>query len=360
MGVSLWQKFRAALSRTNNVTASEQVIAVDGGRSGGAPLVRAYGSDYTRKLIVNEQRDGIRTPWIPVQPLWGPADVNDAWADAEQGNLRKVASLIEAMRADGTIAGLMRTRTSIVRLPQQVTGDPYLAREWQGADPVFTDDGVLIETGTPGVGKVMCPIPALIDMMYVGSMAGIAPAELVPDPVTGIPVLTPRDLHWLRYDWGARDWIYQGGQEPYVVRPGDGRWVLYTPEAGPYARPWKSGAWLPCSLAFVTKLAAVYDRMRWQAQLADPLKYFETEQELHEDHRIKLEDFLTNLWMRAPGIVLPAGTKAGMVESSKAMPSSITGCRRTRRGSPCWPRLKVSICAIRSRARSPERCARAR
>jgi len=199
-----------------------------------------------------------------------------------------------------------------VRLPLQYEGDPFLCAELEGVKPVYTDDGMLVSKGIAGAFEVMCPIPALIDLLFVGIMAGVALAELVDDPVTGLPVLTPRDLHFLRYDFATHTWFYQGGQDTYVVDPGNGRWVLFCPESD--HRPWKAGAWLPCSLPFTAKLAAVFDRLRWQAQLADPLKYFETTGELAEPHRISLEDFLNNLWARAPGIVLPPGAKAGVLE----------------------------------------------
>jgi hypothetical protein len=296
------------------VEASSSIIVSPAPGDASVPLERAFGPKYTSKIRNDDQRDGIRTPWVPTQPRWLPEEVDGAWLSAEQGNLRPIATLIEAMRGDGTVNGLMRTRTSMVRLPVKFEGDPYLTQELQGVAPTYTPEGLLIDKGISGAFEVMCPIPALIDLLFMGVMAGVAVAELVDDPETGIPVLTPRDLHWLRFDWSTREWIYYGGGDSYVVDPGNGRWVMFCPESGPMARPWKSGAWLPCALAFVTKIAAVYDRLRWQAQLADPLKYFETTNELSEPMRRHLEDFLENYWMRAPGIVLPSGAKAGVVE----------------------------------------------
>ena len=37
------------------------------------------------------------------------------------------------------------------------------------------------------------------------------------------PVLEPRDLHFLRFDWSARQYIFQGSEDAYLVRPGNGR-----------------------------------------------------------------------------------------------------------------------------------------
>ena len=326
--MGIWDRFRRWVGRPFrgpvNSIASAAASLTDPGAGGAVlvtlsadgpvPLEKASGQSHTRRLRVDEQRDGVRTPWVPVQPRWLPEEVEEAWCEAEQGTMRPIASLIEAMRGDGTIGGLSRTRCSMARLPVNFTGDPYLCQELRGVDPEYADDGVLLTKGIVGAFDIMCPIPALIDLIFTGIMAGVAVAELVDDPVTGIPVLTPRDLHFLRYDWGTRQWLYYGGKDTYVVTPGAGRWVLFMPESE--TRPWKSGAWLPCSLAFVTKLSAVYDRMRWQAQLADPLKVFETTNSVSDTMRMKLEEFLTNFWMRAPGIVLPEGVKAGMVEST--------------------------------------------
>lgn len=305
---SLGTAIHEAAAENLHASASTSMILP----SGATALKPAYGVEYSKRLFVDENRDGIRTPWVPVQPRWLPEDVDIAWQRAEEGELRPIAKLIEAMRADSTVSGLMKTRASMVRLPVKFEGDPYLCQELEGIAPVYSPEGLVLSRGIQGMFDVMCPVPALMEMIYTGVMAGVAIAELVDDPETGVSVLTPHDLYWLRFDWGTRQWIYYGGKSPVVVTPGDGRWVVWTPDS--MNRPWKSGAWLSCALPFVTKIAAVYDRLRWQAQLADPLKYFKTTNAISPKMRQDLEYFIENYWMRAPGIVLPVGVEAGVME----------------------------------------------
>ena len=280
-----------------------------------APLValeRAYGPEYQKRIFASEQLHGVRTPWVPASLRWLPEDIEEIWADAEIGQLFKLASLIRGMRLNGTIDGLMTQRQSIVRLPFVFVGDPVLCAELRGVPATYTADGILVDPGIPGAFERMAPPESLKSLIYTGTMAGIAPFELMerdgPDPV-----LEPRDLHFLRFDWGGRQWIFQGSEDSYTVHPGNGRWRLYSP--GGLERPWTGGAWLPCAFPFVAALAAMFDRLRWQALLADPLKYFEAGPGTSEVYLRELQWFIDNDWARAPGIAIPPGYKAGLVES---------------------------------------------
>jgi hypothetical protein len=90
--------------------------------------------------------------------------------------------------------------------------------------------------------------------------------------------------------------------------------VLFTPYG--LDRPWIKGAWWPTALPFIVKLGAAFDRLRWQGQLADALKYFEAAEGASEKHRKELLRFIRDDWNRAPGIVAPPGYKPGLVEST--------------------------------------------
>ncbi len=276
------------------------------------PLVTAYGPDYQHRVVPNEQARGVRTPWVPVSLRWLPEDVEATWAEAEQGRLYRLASMIEGMRLNGTISGLMEKRSSIVRLPMVFSGDPFLCSQLRGVPATYTEDGVMLDPGVRGDFEIMCPPEALAELVYTGTMAGVAPFELVDDPATGLPVVTPRDLHFLRYDWSVRRWLFQGSFDTYDVDEGGGRWGLYSTGTG---RPWKSGAWLPCALAFVAALAGTYDRMRWQALLADPLKWISAGEGANEAYLAEMQRFIEDQWQRAGGIALPKGYTAGITDA---------------------------------------------
>lgn len=276
-------------------------------------LIEAYGRESQRRIVVNEQARGIRTPQVPISLRWGPEQIEQVWAAAEVGDLYPLASLVDAMRLDGMISGLSSTKGQIARLPVTFAGgDPALAAELRGVAPRYSPEGWLIDEGLPAVWPEMVPVDALTDWLYTLDLAGVSVAELVPNE-HGIPVFTPRDLHFLKFNWGERIWTYQGSRDVYEVRPGDGRWVL-----GMKAqfRPWRFGSWFPCGLPFVSKLASCFDRLRWQAGYADPLKYFEAGPGVSENYLKGLQDFIDNDWFRSPGIAVPPGYKPGLLQAN--------------------------------------------
>ena len=265
-----------------------------------------------RRRVVDEQRQGVRTPWVPVGLHWRFEDLEATWQAAEMGNLDPLARMVEAMRHEGVTEGLVDVRCNLVRKPTTFTGDPGLCDMLRG-QPATVVNGV-VRPGKRGLFRRMYPIAALKDMARTGTLAGIAVAEMVDDPISGLPVMHTRDLHRLRYDWGERCWKYIGERGEYLVEPGNGRWILFMPEAT--HRPWRAGRWLPLSLAFVVMLTTTYDAARYQARSADPLKVIEVPNDVPPDEVDRLDDFLTNWWERSPGIVLRYGAKADIVEAN--------------------------------------------
>jgi hypothetical protein len=285
--------------------------------SPGAPaqpvaLERAYGSDYVSRLRPHEQREGVRTPWVPVSLRWMPEDIEAVWEEAEMGQFLRLGRLIRAFRMNGMIDGLMAQRENIVRLPFVFEGDPWLCAELRGVPATYTPDGILIDPGVPGAWDAMAPPEALKSLIYTGVMGGLAPFELV-DGGKPDPQIVPRDLDWLRWDWGPRMFVYQGAEELYKVEPGNGRWGMFSP--GGVTRPWGGGMWLPCSFPHVSNLAALFDRMRYQALMADPLKWIRAGEGAKEEFLRDMQWFIDNQWARAPGIALPKGYEAGVVET---------------------------------------------
>lgn len=278
------------------------------------PLVPASDAEGRRqRLYVDEQRQGIRTPWQPVGLRWGFEDMEPVWQSAEIGNLDPLARVIEAMRSEGVVAGLMDVRCAFLKKALSWDGDPYLCDLLRGTRSVY-EGARLVVPGRKGLFRRMHPTAALRDLTYTAILGNVGAAEYVDDPATGIPVLHTRDLHRIRYDWGERAWFYRGTQKEYVVEPGNGRWILFCPKST--HRPWRSGSWLPLMLAFVVMTTTTYDAARFQAKNADPLKYIELPDSAPPDEVDRYQDFVQHWWERAPGIVLRWGAKAGLVETN--------------------------------------------
>ncbi len=306
------------------------------------------GAAQRRRIYTDEQRNGVRTPWQPVGGLhWRFEDMEPVWQHCEIGDLRPVAQVTEAMRSEGTISGLMDVRCAFLRKPLTFQGDPFLCSLLGGQAPVFDRAGRLVKPGRKGIFRRMHPTAALTDLLYTGLLAGVACAEYVDDPKTGLPVLQTRDLYRLRYDWGERCWKYLGEQREYVVDPGNGRWVLFMPKST--HRPWRSGSWLPLMLAFVVMIESTYDAARFAARSADPLKWIEVPDEAPPDEVDRYEDFVQNWWERAPGIVLRWGAKAGITETN--------GIGHQIYGDPSHPSAPGSACPP-DWSRNPARSAR--
>lgn len=251
---------------------------------------------------------------VQVQTRWTPLDQDTALHQAEQGTLLRLAQLLDAMKRDGLIRGIMETRTlGLIRLPVQYTGDPWLVSLLRGAEARYDAEGVEVAPAQPGAWSTMMPQSELAALLWDGIMAGVGVGELVPrgdEP----PVLRHLDLHWVTYQHASDTWHYQTTAGRVLIEPGNGRWVLFTPYGRD--RPWIRGAWWSCALPWISKFNATMDRMRWQNQLADPLKVIEAGPGADEKHRRSLLDFVRNVWRRAAGLVTPPGYKASLVESN--------------------------------------------
>jgi hypothetical protein len=267
-------------------------------------------------ITVNDMLRGpIAQQRVPLRPQWLPADVDAVEVECNSGTLLQLATLIDAMRRNGLISGIMDTRTAgMLRLPIQYAGDPFLVELLQGRDPSYDQETKrLVDPGLPGLWTQMAPQAEQSAILWDGILAGVGLGELVPrDPDP--PVLRHLELHWLTHRREQDQFHYQTRAGQFQVKPGDGRWVLFTPYG--VDEFWRRGKWRPCALPFVEMLGAEYDRLRWQSNLADPLKVIEAGSTADEKHRTGLLDFVRRLWKRAPGLVLPKDYKASLVESN--------------------------------------------
>lgn len=251
--------------------------------------------------------------------IWEPSDTDGAKLQAEGGQLFWLARLIEAMRGDGTINGLLGTRSAFVDgLPLLHEGDPWLVDRLRGRPAEYDPEtSAQISPRVAGMWRRLLPRAEVAAMVEDGIMAGAGIGYLEDDPRPGgWRRLRHLDLHWLSYLHSEDAFYYQDAQRGRLrVTPGDGRWVLFTP----YGRHrfWARGSWFPCARAFVAKYGANLDRQRWQKSLADALRWIEQNSGASEVHLQDMVRFMREGWGGGvPGIVLPEGYKAGITEST--------------------------------------------
>lgn len=279
-------------------------------------LVRAQEARKARKMP-NAQTEvwrGIVDRQIGVRLRWTAADRERILEQCETGDLYALGLFLDAMRANGTVWGIMSTRETMLRLPAIWTGDPLLVEWLRGKAPVFDEPtGAMLDPGHESDFQRLFPITELGAVHWDGDLGGLGIGEFVPAE-DGQPRLRHLDVHGLRYDWTLRRFTYTTTFDTYEVRPGDGRWFLYAPYG--LERPWSRAPWLPCALPVIADHQAVLDRLRWQQDLADALKYMKLEKDRPDEDLIEAEEFMRDRWHRSPYLAMRVGEEAGLVEST--------------------------------------------
>lgn len=251
--------------------------------------------------------------------IWEPGDDAKAKQQCETGQFYWLAEIIEAMRGDGVINGLLGTRSSFVdALPVLYEGDPWVKEQLQGKAPEYdAATGMRLSPRVPGMRKRLLPRSEAAAQVEDAIMAGVGVGYLEDDPRPGgWRRLRRLDLRWLSYVHSEDAYYYMDAKRGRLpVTPGDGRWVLLTPY-GRY-RPWARGAWFPCARPFIAKHGANLDRQRWAKWLADGLRVIEQGENGSEHWMQDLVRFMREGWgAGVPGIVLPKGYRASIVEST--------------------------------------------
>lgn len=229
--------------RPNDVSAAEQ------------PQVPAAG---TRPRQKTKRRP--RTSPLPVsQTRWLQADVESAAQRAGSGDLTLVGQLYRTFQRDGTLQGLLGTRTGgLVRLPKRFSGTPRAVAALEG------------EGGKPGAFERYFPQAELQQLHADGIMVGIAVAEFVQGEGDAHPTLVRLDPEFLVYRWSEDRWYYRSLDGLLPITPGDGRWVLHTP-SGRY-EPWNRALWQCSGRSYISKEAAFLYRENYAGKLANPAR----------------------------------------------------------------------------------------
>lgn len=244
---------------------------------------------------------------------WTPAQVRAALRDADSGKLERVADLVEAIKGDDRVQGVLSTRShGLLGLPLTFFGSDVQTQALEG---VRAQSGA---KGIPGDWWAMFPEAELAQLVEWGILLGVGLAERVPSTEREIGARsTPRlkvwHPRWLRFDWASQSWRLMTSEGEITITPGDGQWILYTPYGS--NRPWTHGAWRPIAFAWVLKQFALHDRARHSEVQGSPTRVGTSPEGASEDSRKK---FLRSL--RAMGrdnaFVMPAGYDYKVIEAS--------------------------------------------
>lgn len=215
--------------------------------------------DEERVKSIREALGGNLSPLPTTRTRWYLADLEQAVRAADVGDLGTVGQLWRAMRRDGTLSGLLSTRTDgLVRLPKRFYGN---AEQVSMLEP---------RNGTRSIFDEMFPPQELSALAADGVVCGVAIGELLPVPGRDFPVLKRLDPEFLRYRWNEGRWYYNSLAGPLVVTPGDGHWVLHIP--GGTVTPWANGLWQPLGRSWINKEHALMHRANYSAKLANPAR----------------------------------------------------------------------------------------
>lgn len=200
-----------------------------------------------------------------IQPLpttrlrWYLKDLESAQEGADAGYLRLASQLYRTMRRDGTMSGLLNTRTAgLVRLPKRFYGNPTVVEQLER------------KNDSRSVFDEMFPPSELALMAADGIVLGVSVAEMVPVPGRDYPVMVRLEPEFLQYRWNENRWYYNSIVGSLPITPGDGRWILHVP--GGRLTPWTSGLWPALGRSFINKEHAILNRANYAAKLANPAR----------------------------------------------------------------------------------------
>lgn len=261
-------------------------------------FTRLVGPRIVVRPLPAQSGSGFVRPQLALPPAsitrWALTDVEDALAEADTGVLTRAAQLWKACRRDGTIAGVLSTRTEgLVQLPVRYGGDPAMTRELQ-AD-----------------FRTICPLHEAALMAADGIGLGVSIGERV--AVRGVAVLRRLDPEFLVYRWSDDRFYYRSAGGLLPIEPGDGRWVLHVP--GGQVTPWQNGSWYALGRCYIAKEHAFHLRENYSQKLANAARVAYSPQGASEDQRIGFFRRLAS-WGANPVFDLPPGWEVKLLEGN--------------------------------------------
>lgn len=176
---------------------------------------------------------------IQVQHAYdGYPEVDDALQALEQGQFQQASLLSDAVYTDDRVSGVLSTRANaLFGLPMsfkyqgQDDGEKAQPGEGEGVDPA-TELKQLVRDRVEKLWAQIFPTAALKEQAVWGWLLNAGLGELVWTWTAAgefLPTLKTWSSQFLYWRWDTRSYwlIHEGGQTE--VRPGDGKWVLFSP-----------------------------------------------------------------------------------------------------------------------------------
>jgi phage gp29-like protein len=243
---------------------------------------------------------------------WTPATLRSTVRDADTGALARVADLVDALRSDDRVQGVLSTRShGLLGLPLTFYGGRRQVKALEGQRSQRGDSGI------PGDWWKMFPESELAQLVEWGILLGVGLAERVHQPRSIAERDTPKikvwNPRWLRWDWSTQTWRLQTSDGEIEITPGDGQWILYTPYGS--NRPWMYGAWRSIAFPWVLKQFALHDRARHSEVQGSAVRVGSAPEGATEASR---KGFLRSLRSmgRDNAFVMPAGYDYKVVEAN--------------------------------------------
>lgn len=249
--------------------------------------------------MVNKKEHG--EPFARTFCDWNTNSVRAAQIIADGGSLRALSDLVDQLRADDRIGGVLQQLSLVLfGLPlgfKDSLRGPGGYRAVRSAEAESDWWSMTSEAD-------------LADLFEWGITEGVGLAELVYPPalnsfgriVPRVKVWNPR---WLRWEHSAQTWLLCTRDNTEIeITPGDGKWLMFTPFGR--NRPWARGLWRKLSTSYLLKTFARTDWARHSEVHGLPLRVGSSPPESTPEQREEYADELDELG-RDTSIVLPPG-----------------------------------------------------
>jgi phage gp29-like protein len=257
--------------------------------------------------MARPERKTYREGWGRRLVDWTNADLKTARYLADGGTLSYAAELVDELRADSRVAGV---------LPQRVNGLLGLQLTFEASGDGRRRGRAVRALEADEDWWQIAPEHELADLQTWGLLLGVGLAELVwttNERGRAIPRLKVWDPRWLRYEWTTRRWLLRTDDQGDIeIVPGGGKWVIYTPYGA--SRPWAKGLWRALARWWLLKTFALDDWARHGEMHGSPIRVGLAPEGSQPEDREKFAADLAEIG-RDTSIVPPPGYTMELLEA---------------------------------------------
>jgi len=208
---------------------------------------------------------------------WGTVSIQQALDNHDLGQFLLSAQLSESVQRDDRVATALNTRCKgLLGLPREITPSPRGDR--RKAKTAAKDlETLWAETDLT---------ESMIQLLRWQVMMGFAVAEILWTGDASAWSFSLKVWHpqFLWFNWATRQYMLNTSEGPVAVTPGDGKWLLLTPE-GEY-RAWIQGAVRSIAIPWLGRQYAFRDWMRFNEIYGLPIRKATIPSQTTEDDKI--------------------------------------------------------------------------